>query len=42
MEDLGNNKVDTSIVSTKRSIDSKLNLNITPYPKTIVGSFKNN
>ena len=42
MEDLGNNKVDTSIVSTKRSIDSKLNLNITPYPKTIVGSFKVN
>ena len=42
MENLGNNKVDTSIVSTKRSIDSKLNLNITPYPKTIVGSFKVN
>ena len=42
MEDLGDNKVDTSIVSTKRSIDSNLDLNLTPYPKTIVGSFKNN
>ena len=40
MEDLGNNKIDTSIVSAQRSIDSKLDLNLTPYPKSIVGSFK--
>lgn len=40
MQDLGEGKIDLSIVDTKRSIDSKLNLEITPYPKTITGSFK--
>mgnify|MGYP003329013329 FL=1 len=40
MQDLGEGKIDVSIVDTKRSIDSKLNLEITPYPKTITGSFK--
>ena len=40
MQALGEGKIDVSIVDAKRSIDSKLNLKITPYPKTITGSFQ--
>ena len=41
MSDLHSNKVDTSIVENKRSGDSKLNLNLTPFPKSVIGSMKN-
>ena len=41
MSDLHSNKVDTSVVENQRSGDSKLNLNLTPFPKSVIGSMKN-